>query len=94
MICMQNFITLRQPLLGFYAEEKEEEEERKNNTKNSGLPKLLRWLHALCSDQKILEEADIAFKLFNVSILAWHLVKNGLGCASQVLQITWLSSWQ
>ena len=31
--------------------EKREEIRKKSNTKNSGLPKLLRWLHALPSDQ-------------------------------------------
>ena len=28
-----------------------ENERKKINTKNSGIPKLLRWLHALCSDK-------------------------------------------
>ena len=32
------------------------EERRKINTKNSGLPKLLRWSHALRSDQKAATE--------------------------------------
>ena len=46
---MHKFETLRQPLLGFYVMMKK----KKINSKNSGLPKLLLWSHALRSDQNL-----------------------------------------
>ena len=46
------------------------------NTKNSGLPKLLHWLHALCSDQcvKCIENASTQYVIvqltgINISIM-------------------------
>ena len=36
------------------------ESKKRNNTKNSGLPKFLRWSHALRSDQKYVFKSSLS----------------------------------
>ena len=60
-------------------------------TKNSGLPKLLRWLHALCSDQnsglpKLLCCISIGFVLLGVCIV-FELVSTCQYCSTVIFSI-------
>jgi hypothetical protein len=49
---------------------------KKNNTNNSGLPKLLRWSHAFCSDQCYWFWGQIRFLLHEIR--DYSLIKFGM----------------